>query len=502
MAPQSEDARAIDGVATSIAAFVGRAQRGPVDEPVIVTSFVEFETKFGGLWTESALAHSVRDFFHLGGTTAVIVRVHQTAPDDTALVVLGTESSRLTLEAASPGAWGSQLSVVIDGDVTDPSDPTLFNLTVVDERTRRIELFRDVSFATASPRRVDAVVEQQSKLVRIPGALPSAAPAVYPERVTATGGNDGGLLGAANYTTAADLRTDHRGLYALDRADPINLIVIPPYTVSGDVDDQVITDTIAYAEERRAVLIMDPPSTWDTAAAAISGASAPSFPVSSHAAIYYPRIRPVDPVGDHRPATLAPSGAVAGVIARTDARRGVWKAPAGVSATLDGVSELALSLNDEQIGELTELGVNCLKAVTGAGYVIWGARTREGAEQLGSKWKYLQVRRMALFIEDSLHRGLQWVSAEPNDEPLWSQIRLSVGAFLDDLFREGAFSGMTPTEAYFVRCDADTTTPEDTDRGVVNIEVGFAPLKPAEFVVLGLELEAGQRRVRWWRRRR
>jgi phage tail sheath protein FI len=180
------------------------------------------------------------------------------------------------------------------------------------------------------------------------------------------------------------------------------------------------------------------------------------------------------------------------VMARTDTQRGVWKAPAGLEATLNGVPELALPLTDGDIGRLNPLGVNCLRAVPSVGRVVWGARTLQGADRLASEWKYIPVRRTALFIEESLFRGTQWVVFEPNDEPLWAQIRLNVGTFLNTLFRQGAFQGATPREAYFVKCDKETTTQADIDRGVVNIHVGFAPLKPAEFVVIRLQQMAGQ----------
>jgi hypothetical protein len=195
---------------------------------------------------------------------------------------------------------------------------------------------------------------------------------------------------------------------------------------------------------------------------------------------------------DNQIETFAPCGAVAGVIARTDAQRGVWKAPAGLDATLVGVPELAVNLTDAENGELNPLGVNCLRSLPPAGRVVWGARTRVGDDRLSSQWKYLPVRRLALFIEESLYRGTQWVVFEPNDEPLWAQIRLNIGAFMHGLFRQGAFQGNKPADAYLVKCDRETTTQDDINRGVVNILVGFAPLKPAEFVIIKLQQLAGQ----------
>jgi hypothetical protein len=178
---------------------------------------------------------------------------------------------------------------------------------------------------------------------------------------------------------------------------------------------------------------------------------------------------------------------VAGVIARTDAQRGVWKAPAGKEATLNGVPDLSVNLTDGENGQLNPIGVNCLRTFPIVGLVVWGARTLVGVDEAANQWAYLPVRRTALFIEESLFRGTQWVVFEPNDELLWSQIHLSVGAFMNGLFGRGAFQGTTPSQAYFVKCDRQTNPQEDIDRGITNIIVGFAPLKPAEFVLISIQ---------------
>jgi uncharacterized protein len=236
---------------------------------------------------------------------------------------------------------------------------------------------------------------------------------------------------------------------------------------------------------------VDPPAAWNTVTAAESGVDALNMR-DENAAIYFPRVRMVDPLRDNQISTFAPCGVLAGVYARTDARRGVWKAPAGTDATMTGVRELAVPLTDGENGRLNPTGVNCLRTFPVVGSLVWGSRTLQGADQLGSEWKYIPVRRTALYIQESLYRGLKWVVFEPNDEPLWSQIRLNVGSFMHTLFRQGAFQGSSPNEAYLVKCDGDTTTQADIDRGVVNILVGFAPLKPAEFVFVKIQQLAGQ----------
>jgi len=179
-------------------------------------------------------------------------------------------------------------------------------------------------------------------------------------------------------------------------------------------------------------------------------------------------------------------------MARTDTARGVWKAPAGLDAALNGIQGLQVNLTDAENGMLNPLGINCLRDFKINGRVVWGSRTLRGADQLADEYKYIPVRRTALYIEESLYRGTQWVVFEPNDEPLWAQIRLNVGAFMHDLFRQGAFQGQTPKDAYFVKCDKETTTQNDINLGIVNIVVGFAPLKPAEFVIIKIQQIAGE----------
>jgi phage tail sheath protein FI len=199
-----------------------------------------------------------------------------------------------------------------------------------------------------------------------------------------------------------------------------------------------------------------------------------------------------DPLRNNQTDTFVPSGIVAGIMSRTDSTRGVWKSPAGIDAALNGVQGLQVSLTDAENGQMNPLGINNLRTFPLAGSVVWGARTLRGADQFADDYKYVAVRRTALFLEESLYRGTQWVVFEPNDEPLWAQIRLNIGAFMQNLFRQGAFQGTTPKQAYLVKCDSETTTQNDINNGVVNILVGFAPLKPAEFVIIQIQQLAGQ----------
>lgn len=479
----------ITGVATSTTAFIGRASRGPVDDPRTVTSFVEFERVFGGLWAKSNLGHSVSDFFAQGGRRAIVVRVHQPAAGHVARLRLGTGAGRIVLAAASPGSWGSRLTGTIEAA---PGSASLFHLTLTDRGSGIEESYERVSLRPRSPRRLDRVLEQ-SDLVRVHGTLPTALPGNLPLTAASIGGNDGGRLAAMNYTTGTGMRRRQRGLYALDRVDLVNLIVIPPYSAGG-VASSVIADAVAYAEERGAILIMDPPPSWRSIDDAAAGVSATSFPTSPNAAVYFPRIRRPDPLQGDRVRDFAPAGAVAGLIARTDENHGVWKPPAGTGATLTGVTGLSLSLNDRDQGRLNPLGVNCLRTLPPGNHVVWGARTRAGADISGSEWKYLTVRRTALFLQQSIELGTRWAVFEPNGEATWSRIRLDVGNFLHQLYRNGAFVGTTPKDSYFVKCDSSTTTGNDIEHGMLNIVVGFAPLRPAEFVIIRIGQKTGTQR--------
>lgn len=494
--------RTITGVATSITAFIGRALRGPANEPTRIQSFADYERVFGGLWTSSTMSYAVQHFFLHGGSDALIVRaIHEGDGDATknatkAAVAVGG----LDLVASSEGSWGNNLHAIVDHDSADSSDAKEFNLTIqeLDKPAGTTvvaqEIFRNVSTDEDSPRYIKNVLQDSSMLARTGTTIPENKPTEATQDFT--GGQNGDPLGE-NDIIGSSLESARKGLWALDKADLFNLLCIPPLTRTVDTTDAIWTKAGKYCKDNRAMLIIDPPSTsWATISAAVTGVSTVRTAVgndnATNAILYFPRLKMADPLKENRTEEFAPSGAIAGVISRTDAQRGVWKAPAGLEASLVGVRELSYKMNDGENGQLNPLGLNCLRSFPVYGNVVWGARTLAGADVLASEWKYVPVRRMALFIEESLYRGTQWVVFEPNDEPLWAQIRLNVGAFMQNLFRQGAFQGSSPREAYFVKCDSETTTQNDIDRGIVNILVGFAPLKPAEFVIIKLQQMAGQ----------
>jgi len=313
--------------------------------------------------------------------------------------------------------------------------------------------------------------------------------------VTAGMASDSDPLDSATYQGS---EADKTGLFALKKTDLFNLMSIPPDTRDGDTPLAVYSSALDFCVQRRAMLIVDSPAAWDSANDIVASNNAALTALgltgerARNAALFFPRIRQPDPKRDGQLDTFAPSGAIAGLMARTDTNRGVWKAPAGVDAAISGVQGLSVSLTNEENGQLNPLGVNCLRTFPIIGSVAWGARTMRGADLLADEYKYIPVRRTALYIEESLYRGLQWVVFEPNDEPLWAQIRLNAGAFMHNLFRQGAFQGSSPRDAYFVKCDKDTTTQNDINLGIVNVVIGFAPLKPAEFVIIKLQQMAGQ----------
>lgn len=593
--------RAISAVTTSVTAFVGHTRRGPLNEPVRVSGFAEFERRFGGLSAQSPLAYAVHQFFGNGGSVAVIVRVAKAGSGKTACVVLEStdgrsESQVLEVHAKEPGVWGNSLRVAVDYDTACPDET--FNLRVHDARGDARESFTGLSMDAGSGTYAPTVINAGSRLIRVDAvgegrpdpsgtvskpfghelpdpavdvtvkigdvereftlydadcdgeapssvaelalllerklrALPDApgrhafagaevtafgrrlqvvAGSTDPEDVVRFLGecaNDLGLEASVNPPVfpleggedgeapgPRDLigsEADKTGIQALRGVADVNLLSLPELASYEKTEDAltVLSAAQRLCEERRIFLLVDAPATWVSVDSARAGLSAFDAVRGNHAGLYFPHLQLTDPLTG-RPRAFPPSGAVAGVIARTDAERGVWKAPAGTEAQLVGVRSLTVDLTDRETGLLNPLGVNCLRTFPLAGPLVWGARTLEGSDALDSAWKYVPVRRLALHVEESLQRGLQWVVFEPNDESLWQQIRLSASSYLHTLFRQGAFKGSTPREAYFVKCDSETTTDEDVANGIVNVLVGIAPVRPAEFVVVKIQQTSGQ----------
>lgn len=505
ISPFSSRLRAIDGVGTSVTAFVGRARCGPEDAPVRVRSFADYQRAFGGLWEHSSMSYAVLQYFQNGGGDALVVRVQNGGAAATLSLPGG-----LQLIACSRGAWGNALRVRVEHTEPSLADDTLFKLSILDTASGVAEQFDQLSIQRSSSRFVNAILQQQSKLVRTSGAMPTARPTAHAlppagadplrDDLGSTPFNaDGsdGLEITDDQLSLPSLEAAKRGLWALQNATPFNLLCIPPLGLSPGRDINARTRNAAarYCQQRRAIYLVDPLASWTSAAHVVGsdGLDGTAWGMAriANVALYFPAVMQPDPLQGDRLTRFAPCGAVAGVIARTDGNRGVWKAPAGRDATLYGVPALAVSISSTENRQLNALGVNCLRALPMIGRVVWGARTMLGADRLGSQWKYLAVRRLALHIEASLEQGTQWCAFEVNDEPLWGQLRLAVEAFMASLFRDGAFQGDRSSEAYFVKCGRDTTAAGDIARGIVNIEVGFAALRPAEFIVIRVQQAAG-----------
>ena len=418
------------------------------------------------------------------------------------------------LDAANEGTWGNCLVVRSDqtgitSEMATQISPSLtkkdlFNLTVTytkPDGTTMSERFQNVTVnLNGGSQRLDKVLKQQSMLLRVPTNSEGTKPVlpVNPPDANASGTGSGGTdsmeLSLNTYLGDAAAKT---GLYALDKMTAFNILSIPPdvrqsYTGRfGDTPKFVYQTAAEYCSTRRAILIMDPPNAWGDAyktgqLSHVSLDSLGSFSAMAgrSAAVYFPRIVAVDPNENGHSVIFPASGALAGIWATTDAQSGVWKAPAGLNAAFNGIVGPEFVINDASNGMLNSIGINCLREFEVGGTVVWGARTLRGADQLADEYKYIPVMRTSLYVENSLLQSTQWAVFEENNETLWARLRLQVGTFMASLFKQGALGGTSADQAYFVKCDATTTTPADQASGRVNVQVGFLPVYPAEFVVI------------------
>jgi phage tail sheath protein FI len=348
---------------------------------------------------------------------------------------------------------------------------------------------------TGTPDEISAWVGQVSGAIYTPAALPAdtntpAALSLNGATATTTGADGTALVpGDGNFETALNNTTT--GYTVLGNVPIFNLLCVPGETGAAEV-----ADLQSFCAQSRAFLIVDsaqsasigssPTSLNNTGPADSKGASLVDQS-NTNSAFYFPWVLAPDPQASARPTLFPPCGFVAGIYASTDADHGVWKAPAGIAAVLTGTLGLQYNLTEQQSDTLNALAVNCLRQFPIYGNVVWGARTIAGADATNSQWKYVSVRRLSLFLESSLYQGTQWTAFEPNAEPTWSQVRLSVGNFMQGLFLKGTFAGTTPQQAYFVKCDAENNPETSVAMGIINITVGFAPLYPAEFVVIQIQ---------------
>ncbi len=515
-------ARSIEGVPTGTAIFVGETERGPIG-PTKINGRSQYKRIFGGYLrvrdggpppttTRLLMPYAMDGYFSNGGTSAYVLR----AMDGVPTAADFQDGGNAIIQASSPGIWANgavQLTLTdsSDGDAnrfrivvfyTAPGTP---GATLEEDWDRLSIASNDTSYV------VDVL--RRSRFIRWngqPAAIPTLTAVADPTEANlltaatpmANGVGGGGVLSAnPGYT---DLLTNR-----LAEIDDAALLVaasdrmLPPDFNTSDNDFVLFeNDFINYVRNGRPEkndlffvgnlprLTADPTVAVTAAVNHARANTVTGTAPSDYNAVYWPWIERSDPVGagQNPTITIPPSGYVAGLYARTDARRGVWKAPAGTEVQIGEIRGLDFNVLDRDQDNLNPQGINALRTIPGSGMVVWGARTR----LVNSEYRYVSVRRTAMFLRKSIFNGIQWAVFEPNDEPLWQSLRNTIRAFMETQFRNGAFAGATSNEAYFVKVDAETTTPDDQAAGIVNIQVGFAPLRPAEFVVVTLQQMAGQ----------
>jgi len=607
----SSGVRPIEGVSTSTTAFIGKSEKGLVGTAVMVTSFIEFQTVYGGFLDDSFLAHAALHYFNNGGNRLYVARVANGAV--TASITLSDRkaapAATLTAAATTPGRWGNALTVVIADGTADPADE--FRLTI-QTGGATVEVFDNLSVNPDAPNFAEKLVARSRFLtvaldrsndstdfgvsvsgtaaatalpadrrklqvdvngdgpqtialadpcttgLQVAAAIQKAVKALSPQKAatpgdafikftatfaagvyTLTSGTAGkrssvqvtsdftanaaallklGTINGGVENTGAAVLRPAAGSYFVGRSSVGDGVIgitpgsdgntlqdsdyIGGFAALGPVTDVNIvavpgigTKAVVEAGANFCGLRRDSFFVGDMSAADVTKEEAQAFVnglavKNSYAAVYFPWVRTSDPSGaSPNPKTVPPSGFVTGIYARTDGRRGVWKAPAGTETTVGGATGLTKQLTDAEQDTLNPIGVNCLRFFQSSGIVIWGARTL--ATRSDPEYRYIPVRRLAIFIEQSLYNGIQWAVFEPNDEDLWASLRLNIGAFMLNLFRGGAFQGQTPSQAFFVKCDSQTNPQSQIDAGIVTVTVGFAPLRPAEFVVLTISQKTG-----------
>jgi phage tail sheath protein FI len=496
--------RPIEGVGTSTACFIGYATRGPVGEPVLIASFDDYQRSFGGLREDNVtsrgddMGHSVSNFFLNGGAKTYIVRAvaaGTATASSGAVRDAANTTDLLDIDAANPGTWA-------DGMVVRFTPRTIGGVTTFTVSVGTLdgsefvaqESFSDLVPEPGTPTNMASVVNSASTLIRLTlpaggaAALRSRLEAAPPVSVTLGSGGNGSAPALNDYQAI---------LSALLKVRDISILLLPGIFWSSAANKAILNAAIAHCESiRNRMLVVDTePGNELTSESEVNGLD---LPTSTYAVSYYPWVRIANPFynADSNPAAprtllASPAAMAAGLWAKTDTRRGVWKAPAGIEFPLLGAASLEYVVEDPEQDFLNPAGVNAIRRMPGFGPVVWGTRTR--STRANPEWRYVPVRRTAIFIEESIYGGIQWAVFEPNDHRLWSSLRTNIESFMNGLFRVGAFQGEKAGDAYFVRCGlGQTMTQDDIDRGQVIVLVGFAPLKPAEFVIVRIQQKVAQ----------
>jgi uncharacterized protein len=494
--------RVIARAATNIAAFVGRALKGPLNDPVPVRSFADYTRVFGGLWQPSTMSYAVEQFFENGGRCAVIVRVANGARPPT--ITLPTTTGRLILRAVGAGSR-EYLRASVDYDGIETAEADRFNLVIQRVRTAGSEqiedqeIFRRLSVVPGTDR-FAADVLLGSRLVRVHGGVPSERPARTPAAASGavigytcsnSDGDDGGPITDYDVIGSAQSGT---GIFALAAAPEINLLCIPPLTREQDVGLSTLLVAGRFCRERRAILIIDPPSAWASSAAALDGMRHWPFR-SEDAAMFFPRVVAFDRLRG-RFEMFAPCGVAAGMIARCDESWPVWAAAEGDDAILRPGLRPAWNVANADRSRLINAGINLLQSVRIAPRFQASPRTLASGSAAVSDWRYLSARRLGLFVTSSIERGTRWMLFERNAQSTWTIAKAQVEAFLEALYTEGAFAGRTGEESYFVVCDERINNAEQIKAGRINLAFGFAATKPGEYHVFIVTHQAAGSRAR------
>ncbi|MFI9381340.1 phage tail sheath family protein [Kutzneria sp. NPDC052558] len=472
----SSGSRPIEAVGTAVAAFVGFAEKGPVDEPVLVTSWTQFKRSFGDFVPGYYLAHAVYGYFLNGGGTAYVVRVGGAGGDTAPIAELPSAVDgrvALTVSARQPELTGISVEVQPAGEPADDA----FKL-VVKQGGQPVETFDNLTTRRGA-NNVVTVVRAQSKLITVEDTKGKALAVPQTGEVALPGGA-ADVVSAGDYVGDSADRTGFGGLEAIDN---VTMLCVPDLMaayqqgkISLDDVKAVQLAMIAHCELMAdRVAVLDTPPGLNAQRVKEWRMDFTGYD-SKYAAMYWPWIKVADPVAGKQ-VFVPPSGHMAGIWARNDANRGVHKAPA--NEVVRGAVTLELNITKGEHDTLNPVAVNCIRAFPGQGIRVWGARTLSSDPE----WRYLNVRRLFNYVEKSILQGTNWVVFEPNDPKLWDSVKRTITMFLRRVWRDGALFGRTPAEAFFVKCDEENNPPDSRDAGILVVELGIAPVKPAEFVV-------------------
>ena len=484
----------IEAVGTACAAFVGFAERGPVNQPTFIPNFSEFVNTFGGFIKGGYMAGSVYGYFQNGGGRCYVTRIpggEEEATEPKAVAALPSAAKpsieSLTVTALEAGPAGAEISIEVGKPGGEGVSEDQFNLIV--RRGSTEEVFENLSFSKAkAARNVVDVVNKESKLIQVAekvGELSMAerVPNIGTYSLTVAEAKSSSLVPVSCDVIVGDA-AERSGLSGFEVAEDVTMLCVPDLMalyqaghISMDGVKAVQLAMIAHCEnmkDRFAVLDCPPelsPQKMKEWRMDVAGYD------TKYGAVYYPWLRVANPAGNGESILVPPSGYLAGIYARSDNERGVHKAPA--NEVVRGAMGVEIQITKSEQDILNPIGVNCIRTFSGRGIRVWGARTLSS----DASWRYINVRRLFNFVEKSIERGTQWIVFEPNDPDLWARIRRDITAFLSNVWRSGALFGATPAQAFYVKCDEETNPPSVRDLGQVIIEIGLAPVKPAEFVI-------------------